>query len=275
MNKRVEQVINNIYKTIYKKVFDKSGTTELLKNNVQSIVNTIANIELSDEFNKYVKRVSEALAKIGIRQDKRLWRKFYEKAKQAHYIGLPRTWKDFEEKILRDAILHNFKMIRSIPQSVLKLVEYDYANILIKEVAEGKLSRGAFERKMAEHGHKNAKLIARTETAKLQTAILENRALNLGSVAYEWLSSNDKRTRKSHRAMNGVIVFWRQDSEKPLLDNMRGNAGEFPNCRCTPQPLFDVDDLTKSYYKIYDYRTDTVHTINRSNLLNALEKGAL
>ena len=46
--------------------------------------------------------------------------------------------------------------------------------------------------------------------------------------------------------MNGVIVFWRPDNQKPLLDKMRGNAGEFPNCRCTPLPILDENDITES-----------------------------
>ena len=59
-----------------------------------------------------------------------------------------------------------------------------------------------------------------------------------------------------------------------LLDNMRGNAGEFPNCRCDPQAIFDEDDLDKNQYKVYDYKTDKVITMSKNELIKAmLNKG--
>ena len=122
-------------------------------------------------------------------------------------------------------------------------------------------------------GNTHSKVIARTESAKLQTVILENRALDLGSIAYIWLASNDKRTRPSHKAMNGVIVFW--NFNKPLLDNMRGHAGEFPNCRCSPQPIFDEEDLQKPFYKVYDYRNNNIISMNKKDLIEALKRGQL
>ena len=75
--------------------------------------------------------------------------------------------------------------------------------------------------------------------------------------------------------MNGVIVFWRSADQKPLLDNMRGDAGEFPNCRCSPEPILDVDDLTKTTYKVYNYLTDKVMTMNKKELIDHLERGNL
>ena len=63
--------------------------------------------------------------------------------------------------------------------------------------------------------------------------------------------------------------------EKPLLDNMRGNAGEFPNCRCSPEPIFDENDLTKSNYKVYDYRNHKIINMSKKELIQALQKGSL
>ena len=56
---------------------------------------------------------------------------------------------------------------------------------------------------------------------------------------------------------------------------MRGNAGEFPNCRCYGAPIFDEDELTKSNYKVYDYRIDKVVSMNRKDLIEALRKRGL
>ena len=176
---------------------------------------------------------------------------------------------------MSNAVKNNFDMIKSIPREALKVMEHDYTSTLIEEVAKGKLTRGSFRRELEIHGAKNARLIARTESAKLQTVILETRSTELGSVAYIWKASNDARTRQSHKDMDGVVVFWRPAPQKPLRDKMRGNAGEFPNCRCSPQPIVDFDDLTKSNYKVYDYRSDTIISMTRAKLVECLMKGSL
>ena len=50
---------------------------------------------------------------------------------------------------------------------------------------------------------KRAKLVARTEAAKTHTALIRSRAESLGITWYIWHSTNDVRTRRTHRLMNG------------------------------------------------------------------------
>lgn len=274
MNKRVEKTIQKIYLEILKKIYNTNNIIALSRGSREQIISSVAKMNTSESYTQFCKKYAKILASQGILTRRGTWRKFYEEAKKRHIVGLPKTWTEFETNILKNAITHNFNMIKSIPNETLKMLEHKYTSTLIEEVAKGQLPRGSFQKQLMSHGHKNAKLIARTETAKLQTAITENRALDLGSVAYIWLASNDRRTRPSHRAMNGVVVFWRPDMQKPLLDNMRGNAGEFPNCRCDPQAIFDEDDLDKNQYKVYDYRTDKIISMSKNELIKAmLNKG--
>lgn len=275
MMKDVEREINKLYKKVFETVFSKKGLLALSRRNRIAILERAEKLESSDAYEEFAKRFAKELTKKGLRHQKGIWRKFYEAAKHSHYVALPKTFAEYEKSTMEKVVLDNFLMIKSIPREVVKIMEHKYATTLIEEVAKGKLSRGAFERQLKSHGHKNAKLIARTETAKLQTAILQGRAQNLGSVAYEWRASHDRRTRPSHRDMDGVIVFWRQGTEKPNLDNMVGNAGEFPNCRCTPQPIIDEDDITKATYKVYNYLTKKVVSMTKNELLTALKNGGL
>lgn len=275
MSKSTELLISQIYSSIYKEVFNQKNTDALAINNRQDLENAVANLEASQKFNEFAIKFSQELAKRGLRGRKGVWRKFYEAAKKAHYIGLPTTWSAYEAKVMTTAIQHNFQMIKSIPQRMLEILNHKYTSTLIEEVAKGALPRGSFRTMLAKHGHKQATLIARTETAKLQTAISRSRATSLGSVAYTWIASRDKRTRPSHQAMNGVIVFWRPDSQKPKLDNMQGDAGEYPNCRCDAEPIVSFDDLTKSKYKVYDYNSHTIIILSRKQLIEALQKGSL
>lgn len=275
INNSIERQINKIYMEVYKKVFTSGDLYKLSQNNRIDIAQKLVQISSTEKFNKFAKLFSIELAKKGLRGQKGIWRKYYEAAKAAHYIALPQTYNAYELQNLSRAVQHNFEMIKSIPQRMMEILQHKYTSALIEEVAKGTTSRGSFAKLLAKHGHNQAKLIARTETAKLQTEITRSRSTNLGSVAYKWISSKDKRTRPSHRAMDGVIVFWREDLQKPLLDNMRGDAGEFPNCRCDAEPIVDIDDLRIQTYKVYNYHTDKIVTMSHRSLVEALKAGKL
>jgi uncharacterized protein with gpF-like domain len=38
--------------------------------------------------------------------------------------------------------------------------------------------------------------------------------------------------------MEGKFVTW---DDPPTLDGMKGHAGQFPNCRCYPEPVIPED----------------------------------
>ncbi len=84
-----------------------------------------------------------------------------------------------------------------------------------------------------------ARCIALTEVSKASTALTQARAGSVGSDGYIWRSVRDGATRPSHRAMEGKYVPW---AEKPTLDGMTGHAGEFPYCRCYPEPVIPKGD---------------------------------
>lgn len=276
MNKTVERKIREIYIKVFNEVYSASNINKLSHGNRKDVLKTVARINSSTQFDKFAKKFAKELSRAGLRKHRGIWKKYYDAAKSMHVVGLPATYQKYEYEQMSAAIKHNFKMIKSIPDETLKIMEHKYCSALIEEVVKGKRSRGSFRKELEKHGHKNAKLIARTETAKLQTSIVENRAKDLGSVAYIWLSSNDIRTRPSHKKMNGVVVFWRnKQDEKPYLDNMNGNAGEFPNCRCSPQPIFDKNDLTKDKYDVWDYRNNKVISMSKYKLTLMLEDGKL
>lgn len=273
MSKKLENQINKIYKKVFNEIFNQRAVSNLLNNNKMQIGLSIAKLSSSDKFNKFCERFSKELAKMGLSQQRGIWRKYFQAARSAHIVGLPKTFNEFELQTMREAVDNNFKMIKSIPDRVFEVMNHKYTTTLIEEVIKGSVSRGSFKRLLEKHGNTNAKLVARTEAAKLQTVVLESRSTNLGSVAYVWKASNDNRTRPSHKEMNNVIVFWKHD--KPHLDNMIGHAGEFPNCRCAPLPIFDEDDFPNGQLKIYNYNTHSIESISKRDLIASLEKNQL
>ena len=273
MSKDVERQINKIYWALFKKCFTNTTLASLSRGDKKPVKKQVLKLQSSKQFDDFAAKFSKELAKKGLYGTKGVWRKYFEAAKAAGYISLATSYSAYEYKTMTEAIKHNFKMIKSMPSKFLEVLEHKYTSTLIEQVAKGTLGRRSFRTQLEKHGHKNAALIARTETAKLQTAILEERSTQLGSVAYIWLASNDRRTRKSHREMNGVIVFWKH--AKPELDGMVGGAGEYPNCRCSPQPIVDIDDLTKYSYSVYDYRVHKIITMKKNELIEALKRGKL
>ena len=82
-------------------------------------------------------------------------------------------------------------------------------------------------------GESRARMIAHTEVSKAGTVLTEMRAVSVGSEGYIWRTADDD-ARPSHAEMEGEFVNW---TEPPTLDGMTGHAGEFPWCRCYPEPV--------------------------------------
>lgn len=274
--KEIERKIKRIYNEIYKQVFNKENIEALSSGEKYSTIRAVEILENSEKFKKFAWKFSRALAKAGLANTRGVWRKYFEAAKSKKVVGIPTTYQKFEMEALAAATRTNFTMIKTIPREMVKLMEHKYVSTLIEEVYKNNLPRGSFEKELKKHGAVNARVIARTETAKIFAAADEARAKRLKSPCYQWRASNDPRTRPSHKEMDGVIVFWRDAmDERPLRDKMRGNAGEFPNCRCTRRTLFDEDDLRGSVFRVYDYRTDNIIKMSKSELVSAMKRGEL
>ena len=275
MNKQIERQITQIFNEVYKKVFTKERCSKLSEGSRDDVMEAIVKLEGLDSYNKFAEKFAKELAKKGLNNKRGVWRKYFEAAKSRNIIGIPARYSEFEYQQMNKAIQHNFKMIKSIPHEMMEILNHKYTSTLIEEVAKGTLPRGSFQKELASHGAKKAGVIARTETAKLQSAIMENRATDLGSIGYFWRASHDPRTRPSHKEMDGVFVLWRSDLEKPLRDGMRGNAGEFPNCRCDIDPIFSIDEFTNSSYKVYNYNTDKIQSMTKSQLIEFIRKSGV
>jgi SPP1 gp7 family putative phage head morphogenesis protein len=157
-----------------------------------------------------------------------------DKDEKAFQVAIPSLIK--EKKIYEPYMKkfnENMSLINDLPE---------YVSGKLKEAYEkGQGLRGTEIEEFIEKNMKSrAKLIVRTESAKINAALTETRAKSFGINAYIWSTSSDIRVRESHKMMNGSLVFW---DDAPILDNMQGHAGEFPNCRCISLPVFELDDI--------------------------------
>lgn len=82
-----------------------------------------------------------------------------------------------------------------------------------------------------------ATLIARTETAKANTALTVARATEVGSKSFIWRTAGDADVRESHKVLDGKIF---QYDDPPFVSVEEGShlPGDIWNCRCYAEPIF-------------------------------------
>jgi SPP1 gp7 family putative phage head morphogenesis protein len=95
---------------------------------------------------------------------------------------------------------------------------------------------------------KQIKVIARTETAKASTALVEARCGALGLDWYVWQTIGDERTRRSHVLMDGVLCRWSDPPNPERLAGAKHDYGPYHpggifNCRCVPTPIISPKDI--------------------------------
>jgi SPP1 gp7 family putative phage head morphogenesis protein len=82
-----------------------------------------------------------------------------------------------------------------------------------------------------------AKLIARDQTAKMNSSFNQVRQTSVGIEKYQWQTAGDERVRESHAEKDGKVFSW----DDPPEDT--GHPGEDIQCRCVAIPFFDLDEM--------------------------------
>ena len=163
--------------------------------------------------------------------------KFKRLASRMGYAMQDFLARDVVGKVVAARIEANTALIKSLPlEAAIKAGELAHESLVTGMRADDIVARlygigGATKSRV--------QVIALTEVSKAHTALTKARAEDVGSEGYIWRSIRDGATRPSHRAMEGKFVKW---SEPPTLDGMKGHAGEFPNCRCYPEPVIPRSD---------------------------------
>lgn len=133
---------------------------------------------------------------------------------------------------MRRLLAEQVSLITSLPVKAAQRVHH-----LAQEALVGGQRADVVAREILRSGDvtkSRATLIARTEVARTASGLVQARSTHVGSDGYIWRTANDADVRRSHKKMAGKFVRW---SDPPTLDNMQGHAGQFPNCRCYPEPV--------------------------------------
>ena len=86
-----------------------------------------------------------------------------------------------------------------------------------------------------------ARLIARDQVLKANSAMTQTRMTAVGVTRYRWSTSRDERVRPMHRELEGQIFSW---SDPPVTNEKgdRNHPGEDYQCRCLPQAILDFEE---------------------------------
>lgn len=151
-------------------------------------------------------------------------------------------------KRVRAIVKENGKLVRSIPFDVRQAMTTEIGNMQRAGLRSEEIARRLQER-VPQLTKNKARLIARTETSKATTALTRARSAEMNLPWYVWRTSEDARVRASHRHLDGVLVPWNNPPAPEALVGIRSTlghyaAGDAPNCRCLPQPVLDLGDLS-------------------------------
>lgn len=227
----------------------------------------------SYQYEKYimsaVKRMVTPIADINAKT----WREAARKSTRGRFLYdlLMEELQQGKDVLINDQLLENAALIKTLPNDIAEKVVKDIAD----EALKGKRARSIEKIIMQEtdkHSRASARLIARTEVAKTQSALTRVRAQSLDMQWYVWRTALDgNRVRPSHRLMEGVLVNWNDPPSPEALAGEKsvGNyhAGNIWNCRCFSEVLVDIDDV-KWPHKVY--RNGQIHMMSKREFSNLL-----
>jgi SPP1 gp7 family putative phage head morphogenesis protein len=236
--------IRNIIRDVLGRIDDMSDLT-----NPYGILTAMSDVFSTDLYRDFALAAAKRMVTALYVGSRRTWREAAREAMKGReiYEMLQSELKSPVGDRVRDLVEQNARLITSFPQDIATR-----ANAFVREEAEKGRRASAIAddlmRQFPDMAESRIQLIARTETSKASTALTRARSEELGTVAYVWRSSKDARVRRSHRRMDGVIVFWSDPPSPEELDREkrsygRYHAGDTFNCRCFPVPVLRLDHV--------------------------------
>ena len=165
---------------------------------------------------------------------------------------------DFFSQIIDTWVGDNVNLITTQPLNTLTKMR----EIVQQSFSEGRRV-GDIAREINEvygMGKRHAALVARDQTAKLNSAITRKQQEDAGVRMYVWDTSSDQRVRDSHRRMQGVYcryddaAVYSDDEGKSWkrktldMPNIKGkfmHPGEDYQCRCIAMPVFSMAGVSE------------------------------
>ncbi len=244
--KTVEKTyLNSLLKLvkIFQKIAKYSG------NDQQKYKDSMMNFQKSMQYEKFINSVVKRMVLPLDVGNQRTWREAAKKATKGKFLYrlLMDELKQGTGNIIQQQVIENASLIRTLPSDVAEKVVQDVSENALKGARAESIEK-IIRDKTDQHARASARLIARTETAKTQSALTKARCEQLGLRWYIWRTALDgNRVRLSHRIMEGVLVNWNNPPSPEELVGEKSvghyHAGNIWNCRCYSEPVLEIDDI--------------------------------
>lgn len=254
--KRQARLRNKYYRTVVKLYKEILKDVKILEEPLQ-IVKSITEISQTFEFNQFVYSFTQNLFYNVEVENAKDWREACLKSTKPNeiYRLLMENTKGQIQGLLTAKSLENADLIKTIP-SLFAQKATEYAEEAYLKGNRADVVRHKILEMYGDITEAEAQRIARTEVSKTSSQLTQIRSKAVGINWYVWRTSKDKRVRHSHDIMEGVLVNF---NNPPSPEKLAGekyqygvyNAGEIFNCRCYPEPIVDLDDISfpaKVYY---------------------------
>jgi SPP1 gp7 family putative phage head morphogenesis protein len=234
---------------------------------LQQLIDSFHRFSDSETFKKFTQELAFNMVRTVAAQNYKTWREAARASGRSAEIYRLLNAEFGHNPKLQAIVSSNAELIRSIPkrnaetiskQAARYAIEGRRADALLKEYQDDLDTLPGYQ----------ARTIARTEIAKTQSAITQIRAQELGVDWFVWESSQDQRTRESHKHMQGVICRY---SDLPSPEALNGEKeigrygpGEIFNCRCFAAPIVDESQVPEAV-KVYE--SGKIQRISRKKFL--------
>lgn len=223
----------------------------------KEIIRAIERYSESRDFLNLVQSIAQKMVTGSLVGEKKTWRAAAAEStnsREIYQILKQETHSGPMEAAIDEILERNAQLIKSVPpfaarklsrlafeQTEKGLRPEDIAKMMLRQFPELSASR--------------AHLIARTESAKAASALMEARCEAYGVEWYIWRSCRDERVRgrkqnAGHWAMDGVLCRWSDPPNPEALFPYRGgraagryHPGGIYNCRCIASPVINPKNL--------------------------------
>lgn len=168
------------------------------------------------------------------------------------------------EPMMAQYLNENVGLIQSMPLRAAERVQ----QVVLKNLWTGEYRPEGLEEQIMNIGNitrNRAKLIARTEVARISTGLTKSRSEALNIPWYMWKTSHDARVRSTHAHMDKVLIRWSDPASPEELMTMKSyghyHPGEIWNCRCNARPLLRISEIS---FPAKVYMNGQIRTMNQN-----------